>query len=225
MVLFKQTVLLVTAATLAFVAARADTITQVDAQGQTQVIQTQAVVIQNDSYAIIYKHFDLKQRRVVEDRLPQGSLPYTAVVSSAAGRQQIVGLWKQFGYTASVVERSGKKVQVYDSYFDFFPGPGGLGSFLESVPPRTNLPMLLDGGGVDEISFDNIVTIVNRSGHLTVTLANGKVESGTFLMPTKQPAVVHFMGITGHYDPASAKVYNFSMPLSDIQEIHFQSGS
>lgn len=206
------------------VVARADTITQVDAQGQTQVIQTQAIVIQNDSYAVVYKHFDLKQRRVVEDRLQQGSLPYRAVVSSPAGRQQIVNSWKQFGYTASVVEQGGKKLQVYDTYFDFFPGPGGLGSFLESVPPRTNLPMLLSGGGVDEIDFDKIVTILNRGGHLTVTLANGKVESGKFLMPTKQPAVVHLMGITDHYDPASAKVYDFSVPLSNIQEILFQSG-
>lgn len=220
---FKRCAILAAAVTAACLFARADTITQVDAEGQTQVIQTQAIVIQNDSYAIVYKHFDLKQRRVVEDRLQQGSLPYAAVVSSASGRRQIVSLWKQFGYTASVAEQNGTKLQVYDAYFDFFPAPGGLGSFLESVPPRTNLPMILNGGGVDEIDFDKIVAIANRGGHLTVTLANGKVESGTFLMPTKQPAVVHLMGITDHYDPSSSKVYDFSEPLSGIKEIHFQS--
>lgn len=205
--------------------APADTITQVDAQGRLQVIQTQAIVIQNNSYAVIYKHFDLKQRRIVEANLDQGSLPYRVVESSAAQRQQIVNLWKQFGYTVTVETAAGKKTQVYDAYLDFFPAPGGLGAFLETVPPRTNLPLLLDGGGADEIEFDQIAQIENHNGRLTVTLTNGKVESGKFLMPTKQPAVAHFMGVTDQYQPGSSKVYNFSEPLSDIKNIQFQNNN
>lgn len=219
----RQFALLAACAVLACTLLPADTITQVNAQGQTQIIQTQAIVIQNGSNAIVYKHFDLTQRRVVEVNLQQGSLPYEAVLSGPAGRRQIVDLWKQFGYTATVVEQNGKKVEVYDTYFDFFPAPGGLGEFLETVPARTNLPILLDGGGVDEIGFDKIASIVNHAGRLTVTLQNGKVESGKFLIPTKQPAVVHFMGITDQYNPSSPKVYNFSVPLSDIQTIQFQN--
>ncbi|HEV2419650.1 MAG TPA: hypothetical protein VGX94_17780 [Terriglobia bacterium] len=201
----------------------ADTITQTNAEGQRMVVQTNAIVIENDSYAVVYKHFDLQQRRVVKAKLNQGSLPYNVVESNASERQQIVRLWEKFGYTATVTTRAGKKTQVYDCYFDFFPGPGGIGAFLESVPPRANLPIQFDSGGVDQIEFDQITSIANQNGHLTVTLTNGKVETGKFLMPTQQPAVVHFMGITGQYQPASSQVYDFSMPLPDISEIRFDS--
>jgi hypothetical protein len=214
---------LVTLIVFAAVWAHADTITQTNAEGQRLVIQTDAIVTQNDSYAIVYKHFDLGQRRVVLAKLDQGSLPYSVVLSSPAQRQQIVNLWKQFGYSASVVTQAGKKIQVYDAYLDFFPGPGGIGAFLESVPPRTNLPLLLDSGGADEIDFGKIVSIRGPDGHLTVALSNGKVETGRFLMPTRQPAVVHFMGITDSYKPDSKLVYDFSMPLSEIKEIHFEN--
>ncbi|MGH9352748.1 MAG: hypothetical protein ACRD2G_11395 [Terriglobia bacterium] len=201
----------------------ADTITQTNAEGQRMVVQTNAIVIENDSYAVVYKHFDLQQRRVVEAKLNQGSLPYNVVESSPSERQQIVRLWQKFGYTATVTTRAGKKMQVYDCYIDFFPGPGGIGAFLESVPPRTNLPIQFDSGGVDQIDFDQITSITNQNGHLTVALTNGKVETGKFLMPTQQPAVVHFMGITDQYKPASNQVYDSSIPLPDISEIRFDN--
>lgn len=216
-------VLLVTLIVLAAAFAPADTITQTNAEGRRLVIQTEAIVTQNDSYAVVYKHFDLGQRRVVLAKLNQGSLPYSVVLSSPAQRQQIVNLWKKFGHSATVVTQAGKKIQVYDSYLDFFPGPGGIGAFLESVPPRTNLPLLLDSGGADQIDFGKIVSIRGQGGRLTVALSNGKVETGKFLMPTQQPAVVHFMGITDEYKPASNLVYDFSMPLSEIKEIHFDN--
>ena len=200
-----------------------DTITQTNAEGQRLVIQTNAIVIHRDSDAIEYKHFDLQQRRVELVKLNQGSLPYSVTVSAPSEQQQIVNLWKKFGYTASVVTQSGKKLQVYDCYLDFFPAPRGIGAFLEAVPPRTNLPLLLDNGGADAIDFDKIAAIKNQNNHLTVTLTSGKVETGKFLMPTNQPAVAHFMGITDQYKPASDKVYDFSLALSEIQEIQFDN--
>lgn len=220
---FKYCVLVLTLTMLGAALTPADTITQTNAEGQELVIQTNAIVTENDSYAVVYKHFDLQQRRVVTTKLNQGSLPYSVVESSAPQRSQIVSLWKKFGYTATVATRVGKKMRVYDCYIDFFPGPGGVGSFLESVPPRTNLPVLLDSGGADQIEFDQITSIGNQNGHLTVALTNGKVESGKFLMPTQQPAVVHFMGITDQYKPASGQVYDLSIPLPNISEIRFDN--
>ncbi len=208
---------------LAALRAAPDTITQTNAEGKRLVIQTDAIVVHNDFDAIVYKHFDLQQRRVVLAKLNQGSLPYSVVTSGPAERQQIVNLWKKFGYAASVVTQAGKKLQVYDSYFDFFPAPGGIGAFLESVPPRTNLPILLDGGGADAVDFDKIASIKNQAGRLTVTLSDGKVETGKLLLPTTQPAVVHFMGITDQYKPSSELEYDFSLPLSQIQEIQFEN--
>ncbi|MDE3178667.1 MAG: hypothetical protein KGM47_03320 [Acidobacteriota bacterium] len=214
------------AVTLALTAGgTADTITQTTAQGQKVVIQTDAIVIQNNSYAIVYKHFDLKQRRVVEDHFDQGSLPYEVVESSPEERERIVSLWRKFGYTVTVSTRAGKTIVVDDAYFDFFPGPGGLGAFLESVPPRTNLPLLLNNGGADQVDFDQIASIENKNGLLTVTLTNGKVESGKFLMPVKAPAVTHLCGLSSQYKPASSKVYDFSLPLSEIKEIRFQQNN
>ncbi|MGH9773011.1 MAG: hypothetical protein ACRD4Q_15155, partial [Candidatus Acidiferrales bacterium] len=165
MLRLKSCAIILALTTLALAPVRADTITQTNAQGETRVIQSAAIVIQNNSDAVIYKHFDLKQRRVVEDHLDQGSLPYQVVVSSTAQRAQILNLWKKFGYTATVVTQAGKKTQIYDAYFDFFPAPGGLGAFLETVPARTNLPLLLDNGGADQVDFDQITSIRNRGGH------------------------------------------------------------
>lgn len=219
---FRRSVALCLVISSSLVLAAADTITQTNAEGKRMVIQTNAIITQNNSDAVIFKHFDLKQRRVVREKLDQGSLPYSVVLSSASARRQIVALWKEFGYTASVITQSGKKMRVYDAYIDFFPGPGGIGSFLESVPPRTNLPLLLDGGGADQIEFDHIADIESHGGHLTVTRISGKVESGKFLMPTKQPAVAHFMGITDAYNPSSPRVYDFSLPLRAIKAIRFR---
>jgi hypothetical protein len=54
-----------------------------------------------------------------------------------------------------------------------------------------------------------------------MTLRNGQVEEGKFLMPTNQPAEVRFLGITDQYNPASQQVFDFSLPLAKIKEIRF----
>src|SRR5579875_2601553 len=141
----KRLLAILAIATLSVATATPDTILQTDTQGHRQIIQTQAIVVREDAYAVVYKHFDLKQRRIMKVRLNQGSLPYQVVRASAARHQQIVNLWKQFGYTTAVTGQDGKKTIIYDSYLDFFPPVGGV--FLESVPARTNLPLLLTSGG------------------------------------------------------------------------------
>ncbi|HTV56000.1 MAG TPA: hypothetical protein VMI06_13940 [Terriglobia bacterium] len=206
----------------ASVATWPDTIVQTNAEGQRVIVQSNAIVVNQNQYAITYKHFDLKLRRVVKVELQQGSLPYRAVLSSAAERKEIVNVWKQFGYTTLVTTQAGKTTRVYDSYIDFFP-PSGVGTFLQTVPARTNLPILTDQGSADEVEFSDIGTIDNVSGHLKVSLTNGRVEAGKFLMPTSEPAVVHFMGITNSYSPSSALTYDFSVPLSRIEQIRFEN--
>jgi len=206
---------------LSAAAASPDTILQTDAQGQRQVIQTQAIVVREDSYAVIYKHFDLKQRRVVKVQLNQGSLPYQVVRSSAARRQQIVNLWKQFGYTTTITGQDGKKTTIYDAYLDFFPPTGGV--FLESVPARTSLPLLLTSGGADQIDFSDIASIQIQDSQFTVTLTSGRAEAGKLIPPTSRPAIPHFMGITAQYQPASENVYDYSVPLANIRLIHFEN--
>lgn len=198
-----------------------DTVLQTDAQGQRQVIQTQAIVVHEDSYTVVYKHFDLKQRLVVKVRLNQGSLPYQVVRSSTAQRQQIINLWKQFGYTVTVTDLSGKKTTIYDAYLDFFPPSGGV--FLESVPARTSLALLLSSGGADEVDFSDLASVQIQSGQVTVTLTNGRSETGKLAPPTNRPAIPHFMGITDHYTPDSEEVYDFSLPLTSIRQIHFEN--
>lgn len=200
--------------------ALADTIVQTNSEGEREVIQTNAIVTQQDSYILVYKHFDLKQRRVEEVQLNQGSQPYEAVLSDPAGREQIVTLWKKFGYTTTIIDLSGKSTHVYDTYLDFFPPPS-VGTFLESVPPRTNLPLSLTNGGVDEIDFDKIASILVSGNQIKVTLTDGRMETGKFLMPTREPAIARFMGITRQYSPASKEVYDFSVPLTQVKEIQF----
>ncbi len=199
---------------------RGDVILQTNAQGKQEVIQTDAIVVQENSYVVVYKHFDLKQRRVVKVSLNQGSLPYQVVRSGPTQRQEIVNLWKQFGYTVTVAEESGKTVTIYDAYLDFFPPAGGV--FLESVPARTNLPLLLTSGGANEVDFSDIATIQVEGSQLTVKLTNGRVEAGKLIPPTSRPAIPHIMGITSRYAPASSHVYDFSLPLSQVREIQFQ---
>ncbi|MGH9455840.1 MAG: hypothetical protein ACRD2O_17925, partial [Terriglobia bacterium] len=181
---------------------RADTILQTDAQGQRRVIQRNAIVVREDSSSISYKHFDLKEQRVVKVTLDQGSLPYDADRSKPGERQQIVALWKRFGFTASVTDAAGKTTRVFDAYLDFYP-PGGRGSLLESVPPRNNFPISLDGGGADLVDFTDIAQIDFAGDHLKITLTSGQVKQGKFLTPTEKPAEARFLGITDHYDPAS----------------------
>jgi hypothetical protein len=213
---------LVAAVAMGALVARPDTIVQTNSEGRQVVVQQHAIVVNENQYAITYKHFDLKQRRVVKVELNQGSLPYRAVTSSPAERHAIVKVWEEFGYTATITTRAGKTSQIYDTYVDFFP-PAGVGSFIATVPARTNLPILFDNGGADEIEFSQISNIDFSAGHLKVTLTNGTIRTGKFLMPTSEPAVAHFMGITNHYDPASPEVYDFSIPLSEIAKIRFDN--
>ncbi len=199
----------------------ADTLYQTNAQGKLTVIQRDAIVVNQDSTSLVYKHFDLRERRVAKVVLSKGSLPYSVDSSKAAGRQQIVDTWKRFGYTATVVDLAGKSTRVFDLFVDFYP-PGGRGSLLESVPPRTNVPILIDGGGADEVEFSKIDRVEIQGTKLRITLRSGQTETGQFLMPTDKPAEARLLGITDHYDPASQDVFDFSQPLARLKEIHFE---
>ncbi|MEJ2006543.1 MAG: hypothetical protein P8Z30_00045 [Acidobacteriota bacterium] len=200
---------------------KADTLYQTTAQGREQVIQRNAIVVSQDPYSIVYKHFDLPDMRVEKVRLSKGSLPYTVDISTPQQRQGIVNLWKQFGYTASVTDASGKTTLVYDVYIDFYP-PHGEGSLLAAVSPLTSFPLQLDAGGADVEDFSRIARVDFQNGKITLTLKNGRVEHGTFLMPTTKPAEARFLGITDKYDPASEDVFDFSEPLYNLKSIVFQ---
>ena len=199
----------------------ADTLYQISPQGRRVVIQRNAIVVKEDTSAIVYKHFELKERRVEKAVLYQGSLPYQADLSAAQERQQIVKQWKRFGYTATVTDASGNVTKVFDAYLDFYP-PGGRGSLLESVPALTVLPLQLDAGGADEVEFSDIDRIEAQGDHFKVTLRKGTLKEGKFLMPTTQPVEARFLGITDRYDPASPEVFDFSLPLSQAKLIVFE---
>jgi hypothetical protein len=199
----------------------ADTIYQTTAQGKQLSIQQDAIVIQEDSSFLVYKHFDLKERRVTKVRLNKGSLPYYAQTSDAQGRAQILEKWKRVGFKAVLTDQAGRITHLFDLYLDFYP-PGGHGSLLESVPPRTSLPVLLDNGGADEIDFFKIDRVSIQGDRLSITLQEGKTLEGKFLMPTTHPAEARILGITDHYDPASPEVFDFSIPLSKLKLITFE---
>ncbi|GEM_PF-462103 len=201
---------------------RPDTIIQTDADGKTHVIFQQVIVIDQDPNTIVFKHFDLKHRQVVKDHLDQGSLPYFVEKSPPSQLQQIVNLWKQFGYTVAITDVTGKKHEICDMYLDFFPPEGAI-PFLESVPSRTTLPILYDQGGADDIDFNDIQDLHIQGDHLKVTMTNGKVKEGKFLMPTSAPAVAKFLGITDAYKPESQDLYDYSIPLSQVKEIQFEN--
>lgn len=198
-----------------------DTIYQTTPEGRQRVIQRNAIVVHQDSSILVYKHFDLPDMRVEKVQLSKGSLPYIVVTSPPQVWQNIVELWKRFGYTASVTDTAGKTTQVFDAYIDFYP-PNGQGSLLVAVPAITSLPLRLDGGGADVQDFSKIASIHFQSGEITMTLRNGNVEHGTFLMPTTKPAEARFLGITNKYNPASPEVFDFSEPLAHIKSIVFQ---
>jgi hypothetical protein len=179
------------------------------------------MVVQQDSSFVVYKHFDLKERRVTVVRLNRGSLPFRVQVSNASGRAQILEVWKRFGYKATITDQAGKITHVFDLYLDFYP-PGGRGSLLESVAPRTSFPMQIDSGGADELEFDKIDRVEIQGERLSVTRREGKTVTGKFLMPTTQPAEVLVLGITEKYDPASQQVFDFSVPLSQLKLISFE---
>ena len=200
---------------------RADTIYQMNAQGKQVVVQRDAIVVSEDSSFLVYKHFDLKDRRVEIVRLNKGTLPYRVEPADADYRRQIVEVWKRFGFKATVTDLAGKATRVFDVYMDFYP-PGGRGSLLESVPPATSFAILMDNGTPDDVEFPKIDRVRVQSDHLKITLRNSQVEEGKFLMPTNLPAEVRFLGITDQYDPASKLVFDFSLPLASIREIVFE---
>ncbi len=199
----------------------ADTIYQTTAQGKQIAVQRDAIVIHEDSSFLVYKHFDLKERRVTKVRLNKGSLPYHVQTSDAQGRAQIVETWKRFGYKAVITDQAGKIIHLSDLYLDFYP-PEGRGSLLESVPPRTSMPVLLDNGGTDEVDFFKIDRVSIQGDRLIMTLREGKTLDGKFLMPTAHPAEARILGITDHYDPASPEVFDFAVPLSKLKLISFE---
>ena len=92
---------------------------------------------------------------------------------------------------------------------------------LESVPPTTSFPVLMDNGSADDVDISKIDRVQIQGDRLKMTLRNGQVEEGKFLMPTNQPAEVRFLGITDQYNPASQLVFDFSLPLASIKEIRF----
>jgi len=199
----------------------ADTIYQTNPQGKQAIVHRDAILVKEDSSSLLYKHFELKERRVVKVRLSKGSLPYTVVTSNAEERQRILGIWKRFGFKATVTDQDGKTTQVFDAYLDFYP-PGGRGSLLESVPPRTSFPVLIEGGGADELEFSKIDRIEFRGNLMRLTLRDGKVLDARFLMPTDRPAETRFLGITDQYDPATEDVFDFVAPLDRLKEIRFE---
>ena len=200
---------------------RADTIYQSNSRGQRVVIHRDTIVVSEDSTSIVFKHFELKERRVEKIRLSQGSVPYVADRSSAQDKERIVRTWKRFGYAAKVTDVDGKTTQLYDAYLDFYP-PEGRGSLLESVPARTSFPMLIEGGGADDFEFSRVAKAEFFGEQLKVTLQDGRVVTGRFLMPTDKPAEARILGITDGYNPDSEDVFDFSLPLARVREIEFQ---
>lgn len=199
----------------------ADVISQTNAQGQQVVIQRDAIVVKQDSATIIYKHFDLKERRIVKATLQESSLPYQISRSAPDNRRQIVDEWRRFGFTATVTDTSGKTSQISDAYLDFYP-PGGQGSLLEALPAETHLPIQFSDGSSDYIDFADIARIEFQGNHVRVTLGSGQVKEGQFMMPTSQPAEARVLGVTDKYDPASEDVFDFSIPLARVKQIDFQ---
>lgn len=199
----------------------ADNIFEITAQGNRQVIQRDAIVVQNDSAYLVYKHFDLKERRVEKVSLAKGSLPYIVEPGDAANHKSIVNLWKKFGYTATVTDAAGKTTRLYDLYIDFYP-PGGRGSLLESVPALTSLTLLLTNGSADEVKFDDIDRVEISGETLHVVRRDGRTEDGKFFPPTNQPVETRLLGITDKYDPSSQDVFDFSVPFSGLKEIRFE---
>jgi hypothetical protein len=200
---------------------RADTVSQTTATGKTQILQTDAIVTVESSDRLVYKHFDLKERRVVTVSLDKMSLPYHVQTSTPAGRQSIVALWKKFGFAATLTDLSGKSTKLYDAYMDFYP-PGGRGSLLEAVPPRTSFTLLRADGTADDVDFEKIMSVEFNGKHLKITLRDTSTEEGQFLMPTNLPAEARFLGITDHYNPTSPDVFDFALPLKNIRSIDFE---
>jgi hypothetical protein len=198
-----------------------DTVYQTNPQGNEVVLQRDAIVIEQDSSFVVYKHFDLKERRVTVVRLNKGSLAMRVQTTNDSGRALIVKNWRHFGYKASITDQAGKITHVDDLYLDFYP-PGGHGSLLESIPATTSFTVMMDNGTPDEIEFEKIDRVEIQGEHLNIVLRDGKTVGGKFLMPTTQPAEVRILGITDQYEPASHDVFDFSAPLSRLKVISFE---
>ncbi len=199
----------------------ADTIFQTNPQGKQVIVHREAIVVKDDPSFILYKHFELKERRVVKVRLSRGAHNYWIKTSSLEERQQIVAKWKRFGYKGVVTDQAGKSTRLFTIYLDFYP-PGGRGSLLESLPARTTVPVLIEGGAADELDFSKIARIEFDSERLTIILNDRRVKQARFLMPTDRPAEARFLGITDQYDPASEEVFDFSIPLQQVRNIRFE---
>jgi hypothetical protein len=199
----------------------ADTLLQSNPQGKQVIVHRDAIVVKEDSSFLVYKHFELKERRVVKIRLSRGAQNYTVKTSSPEERLQIVAKWKRFSFKGTVTGVDGKVTRLYGMYLDFYP-PGGRGSLLESVAARTMFPVLFEGAGADELDFSKIARVEFLGERLAITLSDGKTKQARFLMPTDQPAEARFLGITDQYDPASEDVFNFSIALQQVKEIRFE---
>lgn len=200
---------------------RADIVSQVNSEGRQVVIQRDAIVVKQDSATIIYKHFDLKERRIVKASLQESSLPYSVSRSAPDNRRQIVDLWRRFGFTATVTDTAGKSTEVSDAYIDFYP-PGGQGSLLESLPADTHFSVQFADGSSDFVDFADLLSVEFMGDRLRLTLTNGQVKDTRYLMPTSQPAEARFLGVTDKYDPASEDAFDFSLPFARIKQINFQ---
>ena len=199
----------------------ADTLFQIDVRGRTVVVHREAIVVKQDASSIEYKHFELKERRVVKIRLSRGSQNYTVKTSTPEERKQIVEKWRRFAYTATVTDTAGKQTRLAGLFLDFYP-PEGRGSLLESVPARTTFPVLIEGGSADEFDFSKISRIEVQGERLTLTMTDGQAKQARFLMPTEQPAEARFLGITDHYDPASPDVFDFGISLEKVKDVKFE---
>jgi hypothetical protein len=198
-----------------------DNIYQTTSQGKEITLQRDAIVTGQDSSFVVYKHFDLKELRVVVVRLNRGSLPFRVQISDDRAHAQVVDLWKHLGPKATITDQAGKITHVFDLYLDFYP-PGGRGSLLESIAPRTSFAVQSDTGGGGEIEFEKIDRVEIQGSQLSITQRDGKTVAGKFLIPTAQPVEVRVLGITEKYDPSSQDVFDFSVPLDKLKMISFE---
>ena len=199
----------------------ADTIYQTNARGKTVVVHRETILLREDPSFIEYKHFELKERRIVKARLSRGAVSFAVKTSSPEERRQIVNKWKRFAYTATITDTADKTTHLFGLYLDFYP-PEGRGSLLESIPARTTLPVLIEGGGADELDFSKISQVKVQGDRLTLELADGQVKQARFLLPTDQPVEPRFLGMTDQYDPGSPNVFDFAIPLAKVKEIRFE---
>ncbi len=197
---------------------RADTIFQRTPQGTEQIIRRNTIVVKEDPNSIFYKHFELKERRVVKVRLEKGSFRVRVEKSNPAVREQIVANWKRFGHTAEVTDIDGNHKKIFSLYLDFYP-PGGRGSLHYTIPPRTTLPVRLANGGMDEIDFSDVKLIEFQGSRMRIQLNSGANLDCEFRLPTDQPVEARFLGMTEAYPVDSEEVFDFFLPLEKLKEI------